>query len=284
MILWWSKGSFLPTWPGLKGYIAPEVLSTLHLALTDPQRKFPNARTDLHALAVLFYQYLLLRHPLDGRRIPNADSAEAQEVLSYGKEALFCEHPTNTANRPDANAFIPYSSLGPAMVDLFQRAFVGGLHVPPNRPSALEWLRGLVKTWDLLWPCPAGCPRKFSPIADPKLPRCGFCGAAARTPVPLLRLRRERGAGQWLVDGQLCVYHNLSLFKWHAFSDVYPGPDADRTPQAYFAWHEGQWLLINQRLDSLTTPAGNRCRPARRSSCDHGETIRLGSRGPADAA
>jgi hypothetical protein len=75
--------------------------------------------------------------------------------------------------------------------------------------------------------------------------------------VPLLRLRRERGPGQWLADGQLAVYHNLSLFKWHAFTDVLPGPDADRTPQAYFLLHQGQWLLVNQRLDGLTSPAGS---------------------------
>ncbi len=136
-----------------------------------------------------------------------------------------------------------------------------------------------MKTWDLLWPCPAGCSRKFSPIADPKNPRCGFCGAAAARLGSSLAPRRERAADQWLTDGQLCVYHNLCLFKWHAFSDVYPGPEVDRTPQAYFAWHQGQWLLINQQLDSLTTPAGNRVPPGQAVVLRHGEAIRL-AQGP----
>src|SRR5712692_9908197 len=79
------EGLFPPDVAGTKGYIAPEVISSFHLPLNDPNRRFPNVRTDAHALPVLIYQYLLLRHPLDGKRIPNADTAEAQEALSYGK-------------------------------------------------------------------------------------------------------------------------------------------------------------------------------------------------------
>ena len=87
------EGLYPPDVMGTKGYIAPEVLSTVHLPIDDPARKHPNARTDQHALAVLIYQYLLLRHPLDGPEDPAARTAEDQELLSYGSEALFCEHP-----------------------------------------------------------------------------------------------------------------------------------------------------------------------------------------------
>ncbi len=270
------EGLFPPDVAGTKGYIAPEVLSTLHLPLADPQRKHPNARTDLHALAVLVYQYLLFRHPLDGMRIPNAQSAEEQEVLSYGKEALFCEHPTNKANRPEQTPYVACASLGPALAELMQRAFVNGLHAPNDRPSALEWVRGLVKTWDLLLPCPAQtCPAKWYVLADGKTPRCPFCGTRTPGTVPLLRLRRERGRDQWMVDSQLAVYHNLSLFKWHAYTDVLPGIEVDRTPQAYFAWHQGQWLLINQHLDSLTSAAGNPVPAGQAIVLRNGESFRL---------
>jgi serine/threonine protein kinase len=270
------EGLFPPDVAGTKGYMAPEVLATLHLPPTDPQRKHPNARTDLHALAVLIYQYLLLRHPLDGKRIPNAQSAEEQELLAFGKEALFCEHPTDAANRPEEHKYVPYAALGSALADLVQRAFVQGLHAPNSRPSALEWVRGLVRTWDLLQPCPSrSCPARWFVLGDAKTLRCGFCGARPDCPAPLLRLRRERAPGQWVADSSLAVYHNLCLFKWHVFTDVLPGPDADRTPQAYFARHQGQWLLINQHLDSLTSPANNPVPAGQAIVLRRGEVFRL---------
>jgi serine/threonine protein kinase len=270
------EGLFPPDVAGTRGYIAPEVLATLHLPANDPQRKYPNARTDLHALAVLLYQYLLLRHPLDGRRIPWASSAEEQEILSYGKEALFCEHPTNPANRPEEAKYISCSTLGPALNDLFHRAFVKGLHSPNDRPAGLEWVRGLVRTWDLLQPCGNNaCEWKWFILASPADVRCPFCGHRPERAVPVLQLRRQRGADQWLADGQLAVYHYLSLFAWHARTDVLPGPEADKTPQAYFAWHQGQWILVNQALGSLTSPAGNPVPPGQAIALRHGETFRL---------
>src|SRR5438105_13374886 len=125
----------------------------MHLPFKDAQRKLPNARPDQHALAVLIYQYLLRRHPLDGKRIPNARTAEEQELLSFGSQALFCENPTDQSNRPEEREYVPSAALGPFLNDLFQRAFVKGLHAPNDRPSALEWVRGLIKTVDLLLPC-----------------------------------------------------------------------------------------------------------------------------------
>jgi DNA-binding helix-hairpin-helix protein with protein kinase domain len=111
-----------------------------------------NTATDLHALPVLIYQYLLRRHPLKGRKIANAASAEEQHLLEFGPEALYCEHPTDTSNRPEDPNYIPCSALGPLLRGLFERAFVKGLHSPRDRPSAHEWLNGLIKTWDLLMP------------------------------------------------------------------------------------------------------------------------------------
>src|SRR5262249_45147009 len=134
------EGLFPPDVAGTQGFIAPEVLTTLRLPLKDPQRKFPNARTDIHALAVLIYQYLLRRHPLEGKRIPKSYDPDEQDRMIYGSEALFCEHPTDTSNRPEEQRYVSCASLGPLMHDLFQRTFVKGLHAPNLRPSALEWL------------------------------------------------------------------------------------------------------------------------------------------------
>ncbi len=250
-------GLFPPDVAGTRGYIAPEVLSTLHLPSRDPQRNSPNARTDLHALAVLIYQYLLRRHPLEGKRIPNATTAEEQDLLTYGKEALFCEHPTNASNRPEEDRYVSCAALGPGLNDLFQRAFVQGLHSANQRPVALEWIRGLTRAWDMLQPCPAHCSQGWF-VASEKVRSCCHCGARMTQPILLLKLCSERKPGQWQEEGQVAVYHNLTLFKWHACSNVFPGgPEADRTPQAYCVLNQGSWVLVNQNLSGLLSPGGN---------------------------
>jgi serine/threonine protein kinase len=270
------EGRFPPDVSGTKGYIAPEVLATMHLPLKDPNRKLPNARTDLHALAVLIYQYLLLRHPLDGRKIPAANTAEEQDALTYGSQALFSEDPTDPSNRPDEKSYVGCASLGPALDELFQRAFVRGLHAPSERPNGLEWLRGLIKTWDMLVPCPGrSCPARWFVLHSPAEPRCPFCQTKLTASFPILKFRTERRPGQWMPDGQLVVYDQMYIFKWHAFDNVFPGPEADRTPQAYCAFHGGQWILVNQNLSSLTSPGGNRVPPGQAVLLSEGAQIKL---------
>ena len=85
-------GRFPPDVVGTPDFIAPEVLATLNLPLTDSKRKLPNQQTDLHALAVLTYMYLLFRHPLKGGKIWDSDPGRDVE-LSMGSKALFIEHP-----------------------------------------------------------------------------------------------------------------------------------------------------------------------------------------------
>lgn len=59
-------GLYPPDVIGTADFIAPEVVSTKSLSVKDPNRNLPNRLTDLHALAVLIYMYLLYRHPLRG--------------------------------------------------------------------------------------------------------------------------------------------------------------------------------------------------------------------------
>jgi serine/threonine protein kinase len=270
------EGFYPPDVLGTKGYIAPEVLSTMHLPFNDKRRRFPSARTDQHALAVLIYQYLLRRHPLDGKRIPAAPTAEEQELLSYGSQALFCEHPGDESNRPEEKEYVPCAALGPFLGDLFQRAFVKGLHSPGDRPTALEWVRGLIKTVDLLLPCDnRRCSHKWFVASETAALRCPFCQTMQKGPFPLLSLRAERRPGQWMPDGKLAVHHHLTLFKWHCYDNVFPGPDADRTPQAYCLFHQGRWLLVNQNLPSLTSPGGDRVAPESAVELKHGSQIRF---------
>jgi len=270
------EGLFPPDVLGTRGYIAPEVLSTVHLPVHDPKRMAPNEKTDQHALAVLIYQYLLLRHPLEGSKIPPVQTAEEQEMLAFGSQAIFCEHPNDISNRPEESQYVPCSSLGPFLLDLFIRAFVKGLNSSNDRPTASEWLWGLVKTWDLLMPCPnSSCSHKWFVVNGTHNIKCPFCDSQLKTVIPLLKLRKESRPGQWLQDGQLLVYHNLSLFRWHAFDGVFPGPETDRTPLAYCVLHHGKWLLINQNLDSLTSPGGNRVPVGQAVELKDGTQIRL---------
>jgi serine/threonine protein kinase len=267
---------FPPDVAGTKGYIAPEVLSTLSLPFHDPKRKHPSARTDEHALAVLIYQYLLRRHPLEGRRIPPVKSAEEQELLAFGSQALYCEHPQDVSNRPEETPYIPCTTLGPLLTDLFKQAFIDGIRDPNRRPSANDWVKALVKTWDLLQPCSNPmCSEKWYVLHDEKHIRCTFCSKRPTQPIPVLKFRSEGLQGQWLPDGQVNVFHNLQLFRWHCYSRSFPGPTADKTPMAYCVWHQGQWLMINQNLTTLTSPGGNRVPAGQAVALSHGAKFRL---------
>ncbi len=168
------------------------------------------------------------------------------------------------------------SVLGPHLTDLFHRTFVTGLHAPNNRPGAIEWERGLVKTWDMLYPCPNDkCSHGWFVLHDMANARCPFCGTRLQGTIPILKFRTERRPGQWMPDGQLVIYNNIPLFKWHAFSSIFPGEEADRTMQAYCAFHQGRWLMVNMSLASLTSPGGNRVPSGQAVALDDGSQIRL---------
>lgn len=138
---------FLPDVLGTPGYIAPEVLATANLPLDDSRRVLPSVSTDHHALAMLIYQFLLLRHPLRGPKSFNEDPSE-DERLAMGEKALFIEHPFDTSNRP-RGIKIPYQALGPYLAPLVEQAFIDGLHSPEKRPSAQEWETALMRTIEL---------------------------------------------------------------------------------------------------------------------------------------
>jgi DNA-binding helix-hairpin-helix protein with protein kinase domain len=266
---------FAPDVLGTPGYIAPEVLGSLHLPLADPGRKTPSARTDQHALAVLIYEYLLHRHPLRGPKIHSPDSAEEDERLAMGARALFVEHPSDRSNRPD-DLGVDYSVVGPHLRELFDRAFLRGLHAPGSRPAAIDWERALIRTWDLLHPCGnAACSHGWFVLAPAGPAACPFCGWRSPRPVPALKLRAERRAGQWSPDGLVVVHDRVSLFRWHAFAGVFPGEEADATPLAYFAHSEGRWLLVNQGLPGLTGPDGARVAPGQGLALRAGDLVRL---------
>jgi len=258
-------GIYPPDVLGTRNYMAPEVIISCHLPLNDLQKKTPSIRTDLHALATLIYQYLFYRHPLQGPKVHAANTAEEQEILEMGTKALFIEHPSDKSNRPKSFG-VSCTALGPFLYDLFIRAFVTGLHSPDDRPSAGEWEKALYRTWDALVPCPGtSCSHNWMVLYDQSHCKCPFCGYKLSGAWPLLSLRTERRQGQWVSDGQLTVYANgqisQGLYKWHVKGGEPRAEGADTKRQAYFALHQGKWLLVNEHLVSLKSPAGNHVPP-----------------------
>ncbi len=253
-------GLYPPEVAGTRGYIAPEVLATMELDRSDPRRSIPSSSTDLHALAVLIYEYLFFRHPLMGPKIFSTASAEEDDFLGLGPKALFIENPYDTSNRPSALK-TTIKDLGPVMEKLFLRAFADGLHNPALRPSAMEWERGLVQTWDLLHKCSnPECAAKWFVLYDVHNPVCPFCGTRTEDKnIVRFTLNSEvRGhAGQWRKSSEMDIVNNTPLFKWHTHSNIFPDEKADSTMQAYVCCHNGEWFLINSHAVGMLSPQGN---------------------------
>lgn len=261
-------GRHPPTVVGTPDFIAPEVVASAHLPKDDPNRKLPSRTTDLHALAVLIYMYLLYRHPLRGDKIHDPNDTQRDEELSMGSQALFVEHPTDVSNRikvanckptelpwKDTDK-IPYTVCGPYIADLFRRAFIDGLHNPQLRPTADEWERVLVKTVDLLQPCAnPDCEQKWYAFDNMRQPKCPFCGMVHSGSLPVLNVYSAAPNGSYHPDNhRIVVYSGQSLFKWHADGTVFPNErlkteDAKRV--GYFVQYQGDWWLVNERLPEM---------------------------------
>ena len=260
-------GLYPPDVIGTADFIAPEVLKTKHLKLEDDNRKLPSRLTDLHALGVLIYMYLLYRHPLKGGKIHDMDP-EKDDLLSMGEKALFVEHATDTSNRPKLSQVsprelpwadiekLPYSITGPYLKELFDQVFDKGLHNPNQRPPAEIWEQALLKTTDLMQPCSnTSCEQKWYVFDNTNTPKCPFCGTTHKGTLPVLDLYFQFKPGVWKPENhRLMVYSNQYLFKWHVNRNVVRNEklqSIDKVPVGYFTYHQDKWVLVNQKLDSL---------------------------------
>jgi hypothetical protein len=254
---------------GTPGYIAPEVLAS---------KAQPGIATDKHALAVLLYELLLQRHPLQGKRVNSTRSAEEDEQLSMGARALFVEHPTDRRNPPTSPITLPYTRLGPALARCFTRTFVDGLHAPAKRADAAEWELALYRTLQRVHPLPSG---KWT-IVGPGLPLASLSRDERLAP-PVLVAHLLRETTQGLVDEQelLVLWHHLMLHDWHLHIGVSPDERADRTPRGYVAQHAGKWWLVNTGDVPWFVPDGGRIGRNASIECVSGLTIRIGEELPA---
>jgi serine/threonine protein kinase len=255
-------GLYPPEVAGTRGYIAPEVVATMELDRRDPRRVYPSAKTDLHALAVLIYEYLFYRHPLIGPKINSGISAEEDDRNSLGKNALFIEHPTDSSNRPKTLS-AGVESAGFLLQKLFERAFIDGLHTPSLRPSALEWERGLVRSFELLQKCGnRSCERKWF-INDSSI--CPFCGHDNSGENIILSFHNDvhSNPGEYRKIFSTVAADNTPLFCWHFSPGIIPDEKTDRTLTAYIIRHGEDWFLVNSRLHGLVSPEGKILPPGR---------------------
>jgi serine/threonine protein kinase len=263
-------GIFPPDVAGTPDFIAPEVIATMHLDRKDPKRALPKRETDLHALAVLVYLYMLRRHPLRGGKCHDQDS-EKDERAMMGPGALFIEHPHDSSNRvrewkpkdaPWANpGAMPCKLTGPYLKALFERSFVEGLHDPAKRPSAQEYELALVRTADLLQPCAnTKCDMRWYPFDNSSAPKCPSCGEPYRGLLPVLNLYSRRGSQPFRPENhRIMVWNGQRLYPWHArrdkSSNEHTKPE-DKRPVAYFQLHEGRWWMVNEQLLRLFELSG----------------------------
>jgi len=258
---------------GTADFIAPEVLATKHLSKTDPNRKLPNRLTDLHSYACLVYMYLLHRHPLKGGKVHDLDT-EKDDLLSMGEKALFIEHPTDKSNRPKLNQIskwdqywadvdkLPYTITGPYLKEMFDNAFIKGLHTPSERPTADLWEQALLKTTDLMQPCSnTSCEQKWYVFDNTNSPRCPFCGTKHQGTLPVLDLYYQFKPTVWKPENhRLMVYHNQYLFQWHVNRNIARNEkltEEQKIPVGYFTFHNNKWVLVNQKLTSLVDKTDN---------------------------
>jgi serine/threonine protein kinase len=264
-------GLFPPDVIGTADFIAPEVMATKHLSKNDPSRKLPNQKTDLHALAVLIYMYLLYRHPLRGGNYFGAMETEKEEDLLMGEKALFVEHPTDKSNRnfkreygdnlqkfspwTDLNK-TPYTITGPYLKELFERSFITGLHIPHNRPIADEWEQALIKTNDLKLQCSnSKCDQKWFIYNNTRDTFCPFCGTKYNQSIPVLDFFYQFKTNVWKPENQrLVVYNNSTMHQWHSNRNVVRNEKLTANQKArvgYFSFHNSKWVFVNEKLTSL---------------------------------
>ncbi|MCC9608613.1 hypothetical protein LOC68_09390 [Blastopirellula sp. JC732] len=247
---------------GTPGYIAPEVLRTMDQG--EKLRVLPSTRTDQHAMAVLFYQYLLRRHPLEGPKVNSTVSTEEDTLLSMGEKALFIENPHDDSNSWHRGKDWPklepgLDRLGPYLSKAFLKAFVDGLHEPSARPSAFEWEEAFAKTLDLMIPCAnANCPEKWFVYIEGEKPRCPWCGTTLPHQLPLLDFYYAPRTGQFRSESHVLVcWDKRPLHEWHIYQNRRLNELSDKSMLATIRQHQGQWLLGNVALDSLVSPSGS---------------------------
>lgn len=257
-------GLYSPDVQGSPGLTAPEIVS----GKVNEQ----SIATDRHSLGVLIYQYLLIRHPLEGNKVFHATDPNLDEHLMYGEKALWIEDPKDSSNRkipPKSTGGIewyntkklPVNICGPFLLELFNRVFGEGLHQPDRRPTAAEWEYALIKTIDLLTPCVnPHCTQKFFVVNTAQRVCCPFCGQQQKQ-MPILEFYSKRGGVDWSAENErLVVFNGLLIWPWHTQSGCLPSERCvpkKQKPEGSFSYENQNWIFKPENKNVLLVRSEN---------------------------
>ncbi len=241
-------GVLPPEMLGTGDYMAPEIVMGRNKPNSGAK---PAIETDLHSLAVLIYQLLLMRHPLKGPKQHHPDP-EQDDLLALGKNALYTEDPDDWSNRP-TEAFRGARLLGEEVEGLMRQAFTVGLHNPQQRPLAPQWSDALLRMSEQIIPCSnAECEGKAFVLLRDQPAVCPWCETRVIRPVqvPVLRLYDSAGqAGHFQPGrGRVVGWQSRTLHRWHVQSGISASAPDDRTPVATFHFKQSRWMLENQGI------------------------------------
>jgi hypothetical protein len=236
---------------GTKGYIAPEVVQTQHLEEGDPHAVLPSIYTDRHALAVLFYEILFLRHPLQGKIIHDPSDVQKDDTLRNGKNALFIEDPKDKRNRPDqfSGSKLQIENLH-TLKHNFTTTFSNGLHSPHKRASAPRWEKAFLQTIDLTIPCEnKSCEEKFFLYSlDGQRPICPICNTRYSRPIPIITLLSSNNGSRYHARSKIAGYDKRWLFEYHVYNDKPVDESAANHALAQVRFYKGAWYVQNRNI------------------------------------
>jgi serine/threonine protein kinase len=160
---------------------------------------------DLFSIPVFYHWLMFAVHPFSGSAALRAKDGEETTTAAIGEGRwLYADGPT--PNKVDP----PLSVIGPALQNLFRRAFVAGHSNPGARPTALEWEEAFREArHDLKW-----CGKHPLHVFDGHSARCPWCylrperwataqRAVSRTKGVALKELRDLTAGEALTRENL---------------------------------------------------------------------------------
>jgi serine/threonine protein kinase len=179
---------------GTRGYMAPEVVR---------REASPSRMTDLHSLAVVLFQILMVQHPLVGKReLEMPLHIGSNHSIYYGSSPVFIFDPVDKSNEllpgyREYEAALYYWPIYPQFVrDAFTQAFTIGLRDPDSRVGDAEWRREFARLRDCIFYCP-GCGEECFLDGDAvraaggKMAPCRHCGGVPPIP-PYIRIGKNR--------------------------------------------------------------------------------------------
>lgn len=201
-----TESQVLGTWE----YMAPEVILKANK---------PSTLTDLHSLAVLFFNMWMWHHPFHGdmeSKIRSWDIPAKRKI--YAEEPVFIFDPQNNANYPNDPDYktvrTRWQACPPLLKDIFTAAFVDGLRSPEKRPRELDWFNCFVRMKDNVIGCPScGANNIWDPAISKFTCWNKNCGKQIPLP-PRLILTTQKGAFSFILKRDSVIskyYENGSM-------------------------------------------------------------------------